>query len=171
MSRNPRLTADRSPAPRANSNIPFQGESLKLAIRRLRNSSKIAFEKSKYEKSLSDLRDHNSQLCQLRSHLGDFQNRRTCPAGRCIGRKTLPSKITAIQQASQKLHEALSNAWCCGDLAHAGHFAKICLDAEVQAGVHLDLAISCHEKESGNNERYLIYFALYVRTPRFLGYR
>ena len=159
MSRNQRLTADRSPTPRANSDIPLQGESLKSAIRRLRNSSKITFEKSKYEKSLSDLRDHNSQLCQLRSHLGDFQNQRTCPADRCIGRKTLPSQITAIQRASQKLHEALSNAWCCGDLAHAGHFAKICLDAEVQAGVHLDLAISCHEKESDNNERYLIYFA------------
>ena len=139
----------------ANSNF-IQGESLKAApIRRLRNSIKVPFQKSRFEKSLSDLRDRNSELCQLRSHLRDFQSQRTHPAGTSVARKTLPSHITAIQQASQKLHEALSNAWCCSDLAHMRHFAKLCLDAEVQAGVRLKLAISCQGKESDKNERYL----------------
>jgi hypothetical protein len=38
------------------------------------------------------------------------------------------------------------------------HFAKLCLDAEVQAGVRLKLAISCHGKESDKSERYLDHF-------------
>jgi len=35
------------------------------------------------------------------------------------------------------------------------HFAKLCLDAEVGAGVRLKLGISCHGKESDKSERYL----------------
>ncbi|OCL08618.1 hypothetical protein AOQ84DRAFT_406347 [Glonium stellatum] len=130
----------------------LKDEPLKAAIRRLRNSIKITFKKSKYEESLSNLRNQNIQLGQLRSHLRDFKDQKTCSADTCIRRRTLPSQITAVQQASHKLYEALSNAWCCGNLAHAEHYAKICLDAEVHAGVRLDLAILCHEKESDNHE-------------------
>ena len=83
----------------------------------------------------------------------------------CVAHKTLPSKIIAIQKASQKLHEALSNAWCCGDLTHAEHFAKICLDAKVEAGVNLDLAILYQGREFDEDERYLAWLILRFRIP------
>jgi hypothetical protein len=66
-----------------------------------------------------------------------------------IRHKALPGRFLAIQNASQKLHEALCNAWCCDDADHRAHYAKLCLDAEVKAEVSLDLAISCHEAPTG----------------------
>ena len=48
------------------------------------------------------------------------------------------------------------------------HFAKLCLDAEVQAGVRLKLAISCHGKESDKSERYLSHFVHTCPKVEFL---
>ena len=48
------------------------------------------------------------------------------------------------------------------------HFAKLCLDAEVQAGVRLKLAISCHGKESDKSERYLSHFIHICPKAKFL---
>jgi hypothetical protein len=119
---------------------------MKSAIRRLRDAARICFDKSKYEKSLTSLRDRTSELTQLRAHIGAFQQQQICSESVCASRRILPSCIKSIRTASQKPHEALSDAWCCGDLNHETHFAKICLDAQVEeVGVRLDLTISCQQ--------------------------
>ncbi|CAO2651031.1 Nn.00g093280.m01.CDS01 [Neocucurbitaria sp. VM-36] len=126
----------------------YKNEKLKSAIKRLRGALSITFDKSRYEKHLANLRDRNSDLSALRLQISAFQQT-TRAAGTLVRHKTLPDRFQSIQNASQKLHEALCSAWCCDDLAHRGHYAKLCLDAEVQNEVHLDLAISCHDN-NGN---------------------
>ena len=123
----------------------LQDEKLKATIKRLRGAMSIAFDKSKYEKGLNNLRDRNGDLSALRQQIGAFQQQTTHAASTLVRHKALPARFHSIQNASQKLHEALCSAWCCDDLAHRGHYAKLCLDAEVRTEVHLDLAISCHE--------------------------
>jgi hypothetical protein len=114
-------------------------------MKRLRGVAQVAFNKSKYERCLTDLRDRNDDLSTLRSQIRAFQHQATSTIGTVMRHKTLPDRFQSIQGASQKLLEALCSAWCCDDSKHCGHYAKLCLDAEVQAEVRLDLAISCHE--------------------------
>ena len=117
-----------------------QNESIKSAIKRLRGACEIALDKSRFEQCLVDLRERNNDLATLRSQINAFQ----LPS---VGmqQKSFPSRITSIQNASQKLHEALCTAWCCDEVAHRDHCAKLCFDAEVGSGVLLNLAISCQE--------------------------
>ncbi|KAF2708357.1 hypothetical protein K504DRAFT_382260 [Pleomassaria siparia CBS 279.74] len=124
-----------------------QNESLRSTIRRLKKAARIVFDKSKFEQNFARLRDCTSQLTQVRAQIGAFQQQQTCVGEICSSLKIFPAHINNIRSASQKLHEALSDAWCCGELEHGHHFAKICLDAEVQDrnGVRLDLTISCQE--------------------------
>ena len=128
----------------------FQGESLKRAVRRLRDSIVISFKKESYEASLARLRDRNVDLNHLRSQIGEFQRKRIFTQS-CIARKSLPSHYLTVQTASHKLHEAFSTAWCCSDAAHSAHFAKLCLEAQVKDTVHLDLAIS-YKQTQGTGE-------------------
>ena len=65
----------------------------------------------------------------------------------------VPKHYNTIEIAARELHEALCEAWCCDDAARRSHYAKLCLDAEVQSEVQLDLAISCHEPEADLPER------------------
>ncbi|KAH4115333.1 hypothetical protein HBH47_181800 [Parastagonospora nodorum] len=120
-------------------------ESFRAAIKRLRGAVQISFNKSKYERCLASLRDHNDDLNTLRSQIRAFQHQATTTAGATVRHKVLPDRFQSIQSASQKLHEALCSAWCCDDAKHRGHFAKLCLDAEADTEVRLDIAISCHD--------------------------
>lgn len=113
-------------------------------MKRLRKVVKISFNKKKYEKCLSNLRGRNEDLNVLRTQIGSFQQP-AAAANALVNQKALPDKFHAIQSASNKLHEALCEAWCCDDVAHRAHYAKLCLDAEVGLGVRLDLAISCNK--------------------------
>lgn len=54
----------------------LKGESLKRAVRRLRDSIVISFRKESYEASLARLRDHNADLNHLRSQIGEFRRKR-----------------------------------------------------------------------------------------------
>lgn len=117
---------------------------------------RVCIDKSKYEKSLASLRDRNNDLGQLRGQMGQFQQQRACGEGTAIAKNVLPSSINAIRTASLKLHEAISAAWCCGDLKHGGHHAKLCLDAEANAEVQLDLAISCQGLSQQQDSRYVV---------------
>jgi hypothetical protein len=121
-----------------------QNEKLKTAIKRLRGAITLTFEKSSYERSIEKLRDRNGELGALRQQIVAFQQI-TPATGNLVKHRTLPGRFQFIQNASQKLHEALCNAWCCDDPAHRGHYAKLCLDADFQTEVRLDLAIFCHE--------------------------
>ena len=124
---------------------PFQDETIKRTIKRLHGAVKITFNKSMYEKCLASLRDRNDDLSALRSQISAFQQQSTSTTGALVRHKALPEGFQSIQNASLRLHESLCSAWCCDDADHSGHYAKLCLDAEVQAEVRLDLAISCHE--------------------------
>jgi hypothetical protein len=132
-----------------------QGESISTAIKRLRKAVKVTFNKSKYEKCLASLRDRNDDLSVLRSQIGAFQQTSNT-TGALVRHQALPERFQSIQSASQKLHEALCNAWCCDDPAHGGHYAKLCLDAEVHTEVRLDLAISCHETAAARDQRQVV---------------
>ncbi|KAH7116725.1 hypothetical protein B0J11DRAFT_442323 [Dendryphion nanum] len=133
-----------------------KNEPIKTTIRRLRDSIRITFEKSKYEKSINSLRDHNTELSTLRSHVGELETARSCAQRACISHKIVPTSISAIRTTSRGLHKALSAAWCCADESHGGHYAKICVEGEVQSWVRLDLAISsCHEPLMQKGPRYL----------------
>jgi len=74
-------------------------------------------------------------------------------AGTYVQQKPLPNGIPSIQSASQKLHEALCGVWCCDDSAHRSHYAKLCVDVQVEEQVRLDLAISCYESNVHGDNR------------------
>ncbi|KAF2829706.1 hypothetical protein CC86DRAFT_285152 [Ophiobolus disseminans] len=120
-------------------------ETIKRTIKRLHGAVKVTFNKAKYEKCLASLRDRNDDFSVLRSQISAFQQQSTSTTGALVRHKILPDRFQSIQNASQKLHESLCSAWCCDDVGHRGHYAKLCLDAEALAEVRLDLAISCHE--------------------------
>lgn len=122
-----------------------QGESFKLTLKRLGGAVKITFDKSRHDRCLTTLRDRNGDLSALRSQIGAFQRHDARGSSTHLQHSDLPSGISSIQSASQKLHDALCDAWCCDDPAHRCHYAKLCVDAQVEAEVRLDLAISCHE--------------------------
>lgn len=129
-----------------------QGESLKATLKRLGGAVRISFDKSRYDECLKSLRDRNGDLRTLRSQIGAFQ-RYAYDAKTCIQHKPLPTGLTLVNSASQKLHEALCGAWCCDDPAHRGHYAKLCVDVKVEEQVRLDLAISCHEPSANGRVR------------------
>ncbi|UPX11403.1 uncharacterized protein EKO05_0002009 [Ascochyta rabiei] len=122
-----------------------KGESIKSVIKRLKGAVQITLDETRHKVCLTSLRNRNGDLGMLRSQICAFQE---CTASR--QQTVLPASYNAIQTAAKKLHEAICEAWCCDDAAHRGHYAKLCLDAHLQAEVRLDLAISCHEPEASS---------------------
>ncbi|KAF2651954.1 hypothetical protein K491DRAFT_696015 [Lophiostoma macrostomum CBS 122681] len=131
------------------------GESIRSTIRRLRAAARITLDKSKYERILANLRDHNADLTQLRSHFGELQQQRDCTERDSLNRKS-PFRGGTIRTASLKLYEALCSAWCCEDADHDGHNAKLCLEAEVEEEVRLDLAISCQQTRRQSPDSFVV---------------
>jgi hypothetical protein len=99
-------------------------------------------------KRLDCLRHQNEELKGLLNDLADLQNHQA--EGKmvkpCTIRRTLVTHYGTIQRAAQKFHEALADAWCCTDLGHTEHYAKLFVDAEVGSGVNLNLAISYRQR-------------------------
>ncbi|OCL12355.1 hypothetical protein AOQ84DRAFT_373151 [Glonium stellatum] len=126
-----------------------QGESIRDTIHRIRQSVKVAFEKSWYEKKLEALRDHNADLRLLRSQIFDFHHQ-LCFTKNFTSR-SLPSTYYVVQQASQSLYNDLTGSWCCSDTAYARHYASLYPDAKGEETVHLDLAISYQNGDSMTN--------------------
>ncbi|EON64583.1 hypothetical protein W97_03816 [Coniosporium apollinis CBS 100218] len=123
----------------------LRDESIKKTIRRIRHSVTVTFQKSRYERRLSCLREYNDDLGTLREQLGAIKRPPSCSNISCIAkRSSIPPRFSDMQHASQKLHEALTSSWCCADAEHSGHCARLCLDVEVTDGVRFDLAISYH---------------------------
>ncbi|KZM18912.1 hypothetical protein ST47_g9943 [Ascochyta rabiei] len=128
-----------------------QTDTIRSTIKHLRGAVKITFDKSKHELWLAKLRDRNADLSALRNQHEAFRQQTTSVSETVVRHKVLPVHFDKIQEASQKLHEALCRSWCCDDAAHRGHYAKLCVAAEANAEVQLDLAISC--QEPSDNER------------------
>lgn len=125
----------------------IKGELKEETIQRLRQAITISFKETYYEKKVADLQLWISYLSNLRSHHCELQQERSSSRA-CITRKYLPSSITAINQASHKLHDSLKEAWSCTNISHTGHQAKLCVNAKIEGGVCLDMAISCRLRDS-----------------------
>lgn len=147
--------SDSAPVPpRTQSHLDRQDEKLASTLKRLRGAIKITLDKSQHDRCLSSLRDRNGDLSVLRSQISAFQYLDTAHREyKAVQHRALPRELEAIQSASHKLHEALCSAWCCDDPAHRGHYAKLCIDAQAEAEVRLDLAISCHQICPSGNKR------------------
>lgn len=117
-------------------------------IRRWKGVVVITLDEAQHAKCLASLRDRNSDLSTLRLQVNALKEH---PGNK--KRVVIPKHYNAIQIAARKLHEALCETWCCGDPAHRSHYAKLCLDAQVQSEVQLDVAISCQEPDLNLSER------------------
>lgn len=117
-----------------------QHEKLKSAIYRVRDSVKIAFDKSTYYENLSKLRERNSDLIVLRSQIREFHKNRKDLASPSV--TTLPRHYEAVNSASKTLHEALSAAWNCPYPGHKTHYGKLCVETQASNALQLDIALS-----------------------------
>ena len=121
---------------------------MKSVIDSCKAAFKITLDEAQHETCLASLRNRNSDLSTLRLQINALQehisNRK---------RIVVLKHYNTIKIAARELHETLCEVWCCDDAARRSHYAKLCLDAEVQSEVQLDLAISCHEPEADLPER------------------
>ena len=126
-----------------------KGDSLRETMRRIRKSVIIPFKKSEFEKQLKNLRDLNSDLSLQRSYMKAFQQLKATTLRPELKQAIVPRHYHAVRNAAQTLHEALITAWCCTDLTHSDHCAKLCLDSHVESGVRvsLDMVISYHNNQ------------------------
>lgn len=123
-----------------------QGESLRETVRRVRRSISIPFKKAQFEQQLQYLRDLNADVSLQRSYIDIFQKHRTTSFGPPMKQQSVPQQYHAVRIAAQHLHEALMTAWCCTNMAHTEHCARLFLDArlEQEEKVSLNMAISIH---------------------------
>jgi len=115
-----------------------QHEKLKSAIYRVRDSVKIAFDKSTYDENLSKLRERNSDLIALRSQIREFHKNRKDLASSSV----TTQHYEAVNSASKTLHKALSDAWNCPYPGHKAHYGKLCVEAQASNALRLDIALS-----------------------------
>jgi len=145
------------PNQRSKSNsIYLQGESIRKTFVRLRKAAAISFEKPHFEKLLADLREYNYDLKELRCQINELQQPPQRSPTFNHSHEYPRARYELIQKSSQKLHEALADAWKCQDSAHFGHYAKLCVDAEVGSGVQLKMAVSYHRTVAQNTFEYVL---------------
>lgn len=128
-----------------------QHEKLKATINRVRNSIKVVFDKDRYIKRLTKLRESNMDLHTFRMQIEELLKRRSDTVSLSKIRKRLPPHYSSVQKVSQTLHEALSNAWNCPYSGHKTHYGKLCVEAQVQNVVRLDLALSYKPCQTGDS--------------------
>lgn len=106
----------------------------------------MALRSSQYDETIVALRTANGDLRMLRKHVHELHTgrpkaRRTF-LGQCDLKRTHdPGEYDTIRNASQALHKTLTTAWCCSQITHLDHSAKLFVDSKVDQGVSLDLLI------------------------------
>ncbi|KAI1339013.1 hypothetical protein F5Y15DRAFT_89659 [Xylariaceae sp. FL0016] len=124
-----------------------EGEAIKEAVRRLRDRTKVAWDKSEFEASITSLRNSNDDLKRLRQQVSELQKPSTREEGL---RKHVPQEYgeyRLIHRAAKALHAALSTAWstpaasCIGGIVR--HEVMLFIDAKVKDGVQMDLTVAC----------------------------
>ncbi|KAI9659934.1 MAG: hypothetical protein M1821_001286 [Bathelium mastoideum] len=124
---------------------PGSMELVKRRVSDLRNAVTIAFEKNVYLKKIRNLAELCEELRILRSQLSDndAQFGGIVTSKRPSNREVL-DRFRAVREASATLHEAFANAWpsSCVEATHSQHKTILCVDAEVNDYVRLDLAVS-----------------------------
>jgi hypothetical protein len=111
----------------------------------LRNAITIAFEKNVYLRKIRTLAELCEELRVLRSQL--CENKAVAEAiapSKRPNERGVFNRFHAIRSASSALHEAFANTWpnSCAEVTHSQHKTIICVDAEVDDVVRLDLAVS-----------------------------
>ncbi|KAI0554263.1 hypothetical protein F4679DRAFT_527699 [Xylaria curta] len=123
-------------------------ESMKDAVLRLRDRVKVAWDKTKIDASIANLRNLNEDLRRLRQQTVELQTRATRPRGVQKHISQEYSEYRTIRRASKALHAALTTAWsdpaapCFGN--EAGHDVKLFADASVKDGVQMDMMMLCN---------------------------
>ncbi|KAL4909338.1 hypothetical protein BDW74DRAFT_80223 [Aspergillus multicolor] len=122
-----------------------QGEDNRATFKRVRLAVKMALGSTQYDQAISSLRTANGDLRLLRQHLQEFQTGKP-PSRRQLKRceahlERKPEDHETIRKASQALHETLSSAWCCSQVNHLNHSAKLFVDSTVERDVSLNLLI------------------------------
>ncbi|KAF2235089.1 hypothetical protein EV356DRAFT_514708 [Viridothelium virens] len=124
---------------------PGSMESTRRRVSDLRNAVIIAFEKNVYLKKIRYLAELCEELRILRPQLNDSdsQSGTIVPSKRPSNREVL-DRFRAVREVSATLHEAFANAWpsSCAEATHSQHTTLLCVDAEVNDCVRLDLAVS-----------------------------
>ena len=112
---------------------------------RLRTAAKIAINSTTYGKQIEALRSDNADLRVIGSY-----GYRQAPR-QVRKRSSPPAEYGQIRNANQALHSALQSVWCCENLSHIEHAAKLCLRAKIEDGVRLELAVSCSKSRMDSN--------------------
>ncbi|KAJ5780275.1 hypothetical protein N7457_005435 [Penicillium paradoxum] len=146
-------------------------ERLKATIYRVRNSVTVVFDKERHEKRLTKLRESTMDIHTLRIQTEELLKKRSNTSSPSQLRKRLPHQYSSVQKVSQTLHEALSNAWVCPYTGHKTHYGRLCVEAQVQDMVRLDLALSYkpyqHNTDSNTrNEKYDDHVWVYVQSSK-----
>jgi hypothetical protein len=121
----------------------LQGELLKDAVRRLRSSLKITWNKSKFESSYADLRNYNSELRRLRKQANEIKDPKV--PFRDVSKRLNAeySSYGAVRKASEALYCAFADSW--SDVpAELTHSVKMFINAKLEELVRMDVAISCY---------------------------
>ncbi|PVH71685.1 hypothetical protein DL98DRAFT_503310 [Cadophora sp. DSE1049] len=120
-----------------------KGKNVKSTLKRVRDGVKVAFNKTKYDEAIDDLRNSNIDLKGLREQINELRQPRQCDAAR--SRALIPKQLGSLnktRRASKALYEALIQAWSCSEPSHLHHLVKLFVDTEsVEADVQMNLAI------------------------------
>lgn len=127
-----------------------QGESLKDAVRRLRTRIRVAYDESKFEQGIVDLRASNDDLKRLREQAHELNKPRVAVYSSQKLQKRLHQEygqLRTIREASKAFHGALTAAWSrsldSGTSEELRHTVRLLLDARVKDDVCMNVVISC----------------------------
>jgi len=128
--------------------VIIKDERVKDAVKRARSSLKVAFDKSKFDQWIADLRSTNEDLKLLREQVAELisKPKTSCVSIRRSNKKRLPSDFRSYgitRRASRALHDALWTAWSTRDAVHFRHVVRLFLETKADEGVQLNLGISC----------------------------
>ncbi|MCJ1248659.1 hypothetical protein MMC30_005877 [Trapelia coarctata] len=105
----------------------------------IRQKLKISFSKPRLIDTINNLRSYNQDFCMLSRQIGRLdQEGRTVRTNPRPAQKQAARYFGNIQEASKRLHHALSNSWSCE--THTEHSASICLDIAHAGGPQMVLS-------------------------------
>ncbi|KAI1123164.1 hypothetical protein F5Y10DRAFT_57969 [Nemania abortiva] len=109
------------------------GESLRSAYRRVRQTASLGFDKKDIEEKIQQLRSRNEDLETLRRQSDQLRQlgHSAKSSQATVATKLLPSAITEIREINREAHTALSSTFSCKENDHAQHWAAICVNDEV----------------------------------------
>ena len=111
----------------------------------MKSAIKTGFEKNGYSKKIENLKKSREDLASLASQITVIQNETyRNVVYRATETDDFVARFLRIRKASRALHEAFTEAWCrsCREAAHPEHTTLLCLGAQVDECVCLDLAVS-----------------------------